>query len=163
MVNNLVVIGDIEKKIYHIRRKKVMLDRDLAELYGVETRALIQAVKRNIERFPEDFMFQLTKVEFDILRSQFVMSSWGGRRHLPYAFTEHGILMLSSVLNSERAIKVNIEIMRVFVKMRELSNSINDIKLRLEAMEKRYDRKFEIVFKVINSFLENNKNKNNRG
>jgi len=118
-MEQLVPIERIEAKILLIRGQKIMLDKDLAELYGVETKVLIQAVKRNIERFPEDFMFQLTKEEFEILRSQFVTSSWGGRRYLPYAFTEHGILMLSSVLNSERAILVNIQIMRTFTPLEQ--------------------------------------------
>ena len=116
---NIVIKQDIiEKKIFLIRGLNVMLDKDLAELYGVETKYLIRQVRRNIERFPEDFMFQLTKEEF--LRCQNVTSSWGGRRYLPYVFTEQGVAMLSSVLNSERAIQVNIGIMRVFVNIRNL-------------------------------------------
>ena len=115
MMNSQVIvpIERIEKRIYLFRGKKVMIDSHLAELYGVQTKVLVQAVKRNINRFPEDFMFQLTKDEFDVLRSQFVTSNErrGGRRYLPYAFTEQGIAMLSSVLHSERAIRVNIQIM----------------------------------------------------
>ena len=110
----------IQSKIYEIRGQRVMLDRDLAELYQVETRVLNQAVKRNIERFPEDFMFQLTEEEWQILKSQIVISSWGGIRKLPYAFTEQGVAMLSSVLRSNTAIQVNIHIMRAFIAVRQL-------------------------------------------
>src|SRR4030042_6237664 len=110
----------IENKILFIRGKKVMLDKDLAMLYGVETKVLNQAIKRNITRFPEDFMFQLTSEEFQNLRSQIVTSSWGGQRYFPYAFTENGVAMLSSVLNSERAVDVNIQIMRTFTRLREM-------------------------------------------
>ena len=109
----------IERKILLIRGRKVMLDSDLSDLYGVETKVLIQAVRRNSARFPEDFMFQLNGEEFKNLRSQIVTSSWGGRRYLPYAFIEHGVAMLSSVLNGERAILVNVEIVRAFVRPRE--------------------------------------------
>ena len=107
-------------KIYVIRGVKVMLDTDLAELYGVETKVLNQSVKRNSKRFPEDFMFQLSTPEFEILKSQFVTSSWGGARKLPFAFTEQGVAMLSGILNSDRAITVNIQIMRIFTNMRKL-------------------------------------------
>ncbi len=110
----------IQSKIYEIRGQRVMLDRDLAELYQVETRVLNQAVKRNIERFPEDFMFQLSSEEWQILKSQFVISSWGGVRKLPYVFTEQGVAMLSSVLRSATAIQVNINIMRAFIAVRQL-------------------------------------------
>jgi len=121
-------LTQIKKMIYEIRGHKVMLDSDLAELYGVESKVMNQAVKRNIKRFPSDFMFQLTTEEWNILRSQFVTSknSRGGRRYAPYAFTEHGILMLSSVLGSEKAIETNIQIMRVFVKMRHYVISKSD-------------------------------------
>src|SRR5665811_240024 len=114
--NNIIAIPEevIMSKIYLIRGQKVMLDSDLAELYGVETRRLNEQVKRNIDRFPEDFMFQLMEPEFENLKSQIATSSWGGRRKLPFAFTEHGVLMLSSVLNSNLAIKVNIQIMRIY-------------------------------------------------
>src|SRR3989339_759370 len=128
-MSNLIPVEVIENKIYMIRGLKVMLDRDLAELYGVETFNLNKAVKRNDERFPEDFMFQLTKEElsnlkFQVgrssLKSQIVISSWGGRRYLPYVFTEQGVAMLSSVLNSKRAVQVNIQIMRTFTRLREI-------------------------------------------
>ncbi len=110
----------IESKISYLRRHTVMLDNDLAALYGVETRVLKQAVRRNISRFPEDFMFELSGDEFENLRSHFVISSWGGTRYLPMAFTEQGVAMLSSVLNSERAVNVNIQIMRTFIKLRKM-------------------------------------------
>lgn len=131
-----------------------MLDRDLAELYGTPNKVLIQAVKRNIERFPEDFMFQLTNEEFKKLRSQFVTSNRGGRRYFPYVFTEQGVAMLSSVLNSQRAIFVNIQIMRTFAKLREILSSHKDLRLKIEAMEKKYDQQFQVVFKAIKALIE---------
>ena len=146
----------IGTKIYELRGLKVMLDRDLAELYQVETKVLNQAVKRNINRFPEDFMFQLEVEEFEILRSQIVTSSWGGRRSLPYAFTEHGILMLSSVLRSDRAVAVNIHIMRVFTKMREMILTHQDLIIKMEELEKRVsdqDGKIIQVLKYLKQFV----------
>ena len=131
-----------------------MLDRDLAELYDVPTRRLNEQVRRNIRRFPKDFMLQLTREEFKILKSQFATSSWGGTRKLPYAFTEQGVAMLSSVLNSERAILVNIQIMRTFTKLREMLLTHKDLKIKIEAMEKKYDRQFKIVFDAIRQLLE---------
>lgn len=131
-----------------------MLDADLAFLYGVKTKVLIQAVKRNIKRFPSDFMFQLTKQEFDLLRSQIVTSNRrGGRRYLPYGFTEQGVAMLSSVLNSSRAIQVNIEIMRVFVRMRQMIASYSTLARKLELLEKKYDKRFRIVFEAIRQLM----------
>ena len=131
-----------------------MLSPDLAQLYGVQAKVLNQAVKRNSERFPPDFMFQLTQEEFESLKSQIVTSSWGGpRRALPYAFTEHGILMLSSVLRSRRAIQVNIEIMRAFVSMRELVRSNEELSRKLLRLEKRYDAHFLIGFKALRQLL----------
>ncbi|MEN8155555.1 MAG: ORF6N domain-containing protein [Bacteroidota bacterium] len=127
----------IASKIFVIRDKKVMLDEDLAELYDVETKRLNEQIKRNIARFPEDFMFQLSQKEFDNLKSQFATSSWGGRRKLPYAFTEQGVAMLSGVLHSERAIKVNIHIMRVFSQMREMLESHKEILYKLEELERK--------------------------
>lgn len=146
----------IETKIIFIRGKKAMLDKDLAQLYGVETRALNQAVRRNIDRFPEDFMFQLTKEEAEeLLRSQFVTLKRGQHyKYLPYAFTENGVAMLSSVLNSERAIKVNIQIMRTFTKLREMLMTHKDLKEKIEAMEKKYDYQFKIVFDALKQLLE---------
>lgn len=150
---DLIPIDRIESKIFQIRGKKVMLDSDLAELYGVPTKVLVQAVKRNINRFPDDFMFQLAKGEFVNLRSQFVTSSWGGRRYLPYAFTEQGVAMLSSVLNSERAIMVNVQIMRAFVNLRRAGLTYVALKRKIEAMEKKYDAQFKVVFDAIKKML----------
>ena len=127
----------IINKIYIIREKKVMIDRDLAELYGVETKVLNQAVKRNLKRFPDDFMFQLTDEEFRNLRSQIVTSSWGGSRFRPMVFTEQGVAMLSSILNSERAISVNIQIICVFTRMRAMIESHKEILKKLEMLEKK--------------------------
>jgi phage regulator Rha-like protein len=152
----LLPIEVIERKILLIRGKKVMLDSDLAELYGVETFNLNKAVKRNIDRFPEDFMFQLTKEEADSLRFQIGMSKTkgrGGRRYLPYAFTEQGVAMLSSVLNSERAVQVNIAIMRVFVKLREMIASNKELAKRLDKLEKKYDTQFKVVFDAIRELM----------
>ncbi len=136
-------------KIYLIRGEKVMLDSDLAELYEVETRRINEQVKRNIDRFPKDFMFQLTKDEFENLKSQVATSSWGGRRKIPFAFTEHGVLMLSSVLKSNRAIQVNIQIMRIYTKVRQMLSSHKEILLRLEKMEHKligHDEKILLIF-----------------
>ncbi len=130
-----------------------MIDHDLAALYGVETKVLIQAVKRNLERFPEDFMFLLTEKEFKILRSQFVTSSWGGRRYIPYVFTEQGVAMLSSVLRSKRAIQVNIQIMRTFTKLKSLLATHKDLQRKIEEMEKKYDQQFRVVFDAIRALI----------
>jgi len=156
MVNkkSLIPVDRIEKAILLIRGQKVMLDADLAELYGVETRVLVQAVKRNIERFPEDFMFQLSQEEFTILRSQIVTSSdWGGRRYRPYALTEQGVAMLSSVLRSQRAIQVNIEIMRAFIRLRRMLASHVELARKLDALEKKYDAQFKQVFEAIRRLM----------
>jgi len=132
-----------------------MLDADLAELYGVPTKRLNEAVRRNAARFPEDFMFQLTADEAEILRSQFATSNGrGGRRYIPYAFTELGVAMLSSVLNSERAVLVNIAIVRAFVRLREMAASHKDVLLRLDEMEGKYDRQFKVVFDAIRALME---------
>ena len=147
---SIVPVERIERAILMIRAQKVILDADLASLYGVETRALVQAVKRNLERFPRDFMFQLTQDEFALLRSQSVTSSdWGGRRYPPYAFSEQGVAMLSSVLRSPRAIQVNIEIMRTFIRLRRMLASHAELARKLEALEKKYDAKFRVVFDAI--------------
>ncbi len=143
----------IERRILVIRGQKVMLDVHLAELYGVETKALNRAVGRNRDRFPADFMIQLTAVEFRNLRFQFGTSSWGGRRFRPYAFTEQGVAMLSSVLRSERAVQVNIAIMRAFVKLREMLASHADLARKLDAMEKKYDAQFRVVFDAIRELM----------
>lgn len=152
---NLVPTGRIEGCILLIRDQKVMLDADLAELYEVQTKALVQAVKRNIGRFPSDFMFQLTMEEFRILRSQTVTSShWGGRRYPPYAFTEQGVAMLSSVLRSERAVKVNVEIMRTFVRLRGVLASDDELRRKLLQLERKYDKQFTIVFDAIRRLIQ---------
>jgi phage regulator Rha-like protein len=144
----------IERSILLIHSHKVMLDADLATLYGVETKQLIQAVKRNIFRFPSDFMFQLNKEEFENLRSHFGASSrWGGRRYPPYAFTEQGVAMLSSVLRSKRAVQVNIEIMRTFVRLRRILASHAGLARKLDALEKKYDAQFKIVFDAIRQLM----------
>ena len=146
-------IETIEKSIYLIRGQKVMLSTHMAQLYGVEPRSLVQAVKRNIQRFPEDFMFQLTSEEFDALKSQFVISSWGGlRRARPYAFTEQGVAMLSSVLRSERAIQVNIAIMRVFVRLRQMLATHKELATKLADIENRlkdHDEQILAIFEAI--------------
>jgi len=160
-MNKEVILSDkeIENKIYLVRGQKVMLDNDLAELYEVDTKRLNEQVKRNIDRFPKDFMFQLNEKEVDILRSQIATSSsWGGRRTLPYVFTEHGVLMLSSVLNSPRAVQVNIRIMRIYVKIRELISLNKDILFKLEKIEKnisRHDEEIQLVFKYLKQLLNN--------
>ena len=143
----------IEKLILLIRGEKVMLDTDLAVLYEVETKVLIQAVKRNIVRFPQDFMFRLDQVEFENLRSQFVTSNQGGRRHLPYVFTEQGVAMLSSVLRSRRAIVVNVEIMRAFVRLRQMLASNRKLAEQLLALERKYDKQFRVVFDAIRQLM----------
>jgi len=158
---NAIVIPDerIEKAILLIRSSKVMLDKELAALYGVQTRTLVQAVKRNIKRFPDDFMFQLTAGEVEALRSQFVILKAGRGQHpkyLPYAFTEQGVAMLSSVLNSDRAIEVNIAIMRAFVRLREILSTHKDLARKLDAMERKlaeHDDKFTIVFEAIRQLM----------
>ena len=139
-MNELIPIQIIENKIFIIRGMKVMFDRDLAVLYEIETGALNRAVKRNIERFPDFFMFQLTEEEFDSLRCQIGISNMGkgGRRYLPYVFTEHGVLMLSSVLNSKKAIAVNIQIMQAFIKLREMALLHKDLTQRLDEMEHKF-------------------------
>jgi hypothetical protein len=155
---SLIPVERIERSILLIRNHKVILSQDLAALYNVEPRALIQAVKRNIERFPEDFMFQLTKEEFDILKSQNVISSaseWGGlRRATPYAFTEQGVAMLSSVLRSSRAVAVNVEIMRAFVRLRQMLASNAELAGKLDALEKKYDAQFKVVFDAIRQLMQ---------
>jgi hypothetical protein len=152
----IVPLEIIESRIYLIRGHKVMIDRDLAELYGVKTSNLNKAVKRNIDRFPSDFMFQLTKEEADSLRFQLGTSKAegrGGRRYLPYVFTEQGVAMLSSVLNSDRAIQVNIAIMRTFVKLREMIATHKDLAHKLDELEKKYDAQFRVVFDAIRQLM----------
>lgn len=162
--NGLVLPDEmVMNKIYLIRGQKVMLDSDLAELYGVETKRLKEQVKRNEKRFPDDFMFQLTEKEFEILRSQIATSSWGGKRYLPLAFTEQGVAMLSSVLNSERAIAVNIQIIRIFTKIRSMLLTHKDILLKLEQIERKmlkqdeknekFEKEIQIIFKALKQLL----------
>ena len=163
----LVAEQKILNRINVIRGEKVMLDRDLAEMYGVETRVLNQSIKRNLNRFPKDFMFQLSEKEFKNLISQNVTSSWGGTRKLPYAFTEQGVAMLSSVLNSEIAIEVNIRIIRVFTKMREYALTHKEILLQLAKLEKevssitgliKNSKDIENIFMVLKELLEKDAN-----
>ncbi len=153
-MNKIIPLAAIERRIVFIRGQKVMLSTDLAELYGVEPKVLVQAIKRNNERFPEDFMFQLTNQEFTDLKSQIVTSSWGGiRRANPYAFTEQGVAMLSCVLRSKRAIQVNIEIMRTFVRLRKMLGSNAQLARKLNVLEKKYDEQFAVVFKAIRALM----------
>ncbi|MHC4606490.1 MAG: ORF6N domain-containing protein [Planctomycetota bacterium] len=144
----------IERCILLIRGQKVMLDRDLARLYDVEPKAMNRAVKRNLDRFPDDFMFRLSADEFENLRCQFGTSSWGGRRYLPYAFTEQGVAMLSSVLRSKRAVRVNIEIVRAFVKLRRLLASNEELARKLADLEKKYDAQFKVVFDAVRMLMK---------
>ena len=151
----------VASKIYFIRDKRVMLDRDLAELYEVETKVLNQAVRRNIERFPEVFLFQLTPEDFENLKSQIVTSSWVGTRKLPYAITEQGVAMLSSVLRSKKAIQVNIQIMLVFSKVREILLDTLNLKLDIEEIKKRLsnqDKNIELVFTYLDELIEKQEN-----
>lgn len=154
---SLIPAERIERCILFIRDQKVILDKDLAELYGVGTKVLLQAVKRNLRRFPADFMFQLNDEEFVFLRSQFVTSNIsagrGGRRYAPYAFTEQGVAMLSSVLRSPRAIDVNVEIMRAFVRLRRMMASNVELARKLDALEKKYDSQFKVVFDAIRQLM----------
>lgn len=158
----------IRQNIYLIRGEKVMFDRDLAVLYGVETRVLNQAVRRNIKRFPKDFMLQLNKQEFEIwksqivtsradLKSQIVISNWGGTRKSPLVFTEQGVAMLSSVLKSERAIQVNIQIMRTFTHLRKMLATNKELREKIEAMERKYDKRFRAIFETIRLLLREDK------
>ena len=144
----------IEQLILRIRGQKVILDRDLAELYVVSTSVLNKAVTRNIDRFPPDFMFRLTGEEFSDLKYHFGTSSWGGTRKLPRAFTEQGVAMLSNVLRSKRAVQVNIEIMRAFVRIRQMLASHKDLERRFDALEERYDEQFKVVFDAIRALME---------
>ena len=152
-------------KIYFIRNQKVMLDRDLAELYSVDTKRLNEQVKRNLSRFPEDFMFQLSEIEFQNLKSQFATSSWGGIRKLPYVFTEHGVLMLSSILNSEKAIQTNIQIIRIFTKIRQMLVDTTELSLDVEKIKKKIDnqgKNIELVFQYLDELLEKKDTKKER-
>ena len=155
-MNELSIQSEIKSRIYAVRNKEVMLDEDLAELYQVTAKRLNEQVKRNIERFPDDFMFQLTEKEYENLRSQFATSSseHGGRRYLPYVFTEQGLYMLSAVLKSSVAIEVSIEIMRTFTKMREFSMHYNSLSRQMINLERKNDKKFREVFKRLDEIVE---------
>jgi len=151
---SLVPFERIERAIIMVRGEKVMLDSDLAEIYGVETKRLNEQVRRNPSRFPPDFMFQLTAEEAENLRSQSATSSsYGGNRYLPYAFTEHGALMLANVLNSERAAQTSVQVVRAFVKLRQMLASNAELARKLEAMEKKYDAQFKVVFDAIRQLM----------
>ncbi|MFC2123959.1 ORF6N domain-containing protein [Bacteroidota bacterium] len=147
----------VMNKIYLIRTRKVMLDKDLAELYGVETKQLKRAVRRNVIRFPDDFMFELNKQEIDNLRCLFGTSSWGGTRYAPMAFTEQGVAMLSSILNSDRAIKVNIQIIRIFSRMRQMLLTNKDLLIKMDELEKKvagHDEKIHLIFDYLKQFIK---------
>ena len=156
--NNSIIPDEvISSKIYLIRDKKVMIDKDLAELYGVSTGNLNKAVKRNIKRFPKDFMFQLSQKEFENLKFHFGTSRWGGTRKLPYAFTEQGVAMLSGVLNSDKAIDVNIQIMRIFTRIREMLTDNLNLKLEIEDIKKKlstHDKNIELVFSYLDELIQ---------
>ena len=154
MDNNTLSVEVVAAKIFEIRGKRVMLDRDLARLYGVGTRDLNKAVRRNSDRFPGDFMYQLTQQEVVNLKCQNGTSSWGGTRKLPYVFTEQGVAMLSSVLKSERAIQVNIQIIRTFTKLRELLSTNKELRIKIENMEKKYDTKLTQVFEILKQLIQ---------
>ncbi|MCM4173551.1 DNA-binding protein [Arenibacter sp. TNZ] len=166
MSNKLIIPDEVViSKIYYIRDQKVMLDSDLAELYEVETRVLNQQVKRNIDRFPDDFMFQLTEIEWETLKSQNATPSWGGRRKLPYVFTEHGVLMLSSAINSKKAIAVNIQIMRIFTKLREMLTDNLSLKLDVEEIKKKltnHSKNIELVFNYLDELIDKKDNEKPR-
>ena len=149
----VVTVELLERAILLLRGQKVILDVDLAKMYGVETKTLNRAVRRNIERFPLDFMFQVSKAEIENLKYQFGTSSWGGVRKLPYAFTEQGVAMLSTVLRSPRAVQVNIEIMRAFVRLRQLLLENADLARKLASLEKKYDAQFRVVFDAIRELM----------
>ncbi|MCC9017797.1 MULTISPECIES: ORF6N domain-containing protein [Flavobacterium] len=155
----------ISNKIYYIRNQKVMLDSDLALLYDVETKRLNEQVKRNLSRFPKDFMFQLTENEFENLKSQIATSSWGGSRKLPFVFTEHGVMMLSSVLKSDKAIQTNIQIMRIFTKVREMLLDTAEIKVDILQIQKKLenqDKNIELVFSYLDELTEKKEDGNER-
>jgi len=155
-MSNTIAVEVIATKILELRGKKVMLDRDLAKLYGVQTKHLTRQVRRNIKRFPSDFMIRLTQKEYlELLRCQFGTLEKGKySKYCPYAFTEQGVAMLSSVLNSDRAVRVNIQIMRAFVELRKILLTNADLRRKIESLEKKYDKQFSIVFEAIRQLLE---------
>ena len=162
MSDELVIEELIMSKILLIRGQKVMIDSELAILYGVETKQLKRQVRRNSERFPEDFMFELTSVEFEILKSQFGTSSWGGNRILPMAFTEQGVAMLSSVLNSSKAIKVNIQIIRVFTKIRQMLTENLNVRIDIEEIKNKLtnqNKNIELIFSYLDELIDKQENK----
>ncbi len=161
-MNELIELNAITNRIYTIRGIKVMLDRDLAELYGVETRRLKEQVKRNADRFPVDFMFELSYQELKNLRSQFATSSWGGTRYKPMAFTEQGVAMLSGVLHSKRAIQINVQIMRAFVQLRHLVIEHTELKREVEELRNQTEERFEIVFEVLDKLVSDGKSPNRK-
>ncbi len=149
-----MLIKNIQSKIYEIRNQKVMLDFDLAQLYEVETKVLNHSVKRNADRFPDEFMFQLIEEEFDNLRSQFVTSSWGGKKYIPFAFTEQGVSMLSSILKSKKAVEVNISIIRVFVAVKQMILGNAELSKKLEELETKYNKQFSDVYEALNYLMD---------
>lgn len=161
-MKTLVPIEKIDRAILFLRGQKVMLDSDLADIYGVKTSRLNEQVKRNIGRFPIDFMFQLTKSEFENLKSQFATSSWGGHRKLPYAFTEHGAIMLASVLNTSTAIQTSVLIVRAFVKLREILSTHKELAKKLIELEAKYDDQFKVVFQALRELMQLEKIKKER-
>ncbi|BBO77478.1 DNA-binding protein [Desulfosarcina widdelii] len=163
-MSQLVEVNDITQRIYTVRGVKVMLDRDLADLYGVETKRLKEQVRRNIDRFPKDFMFELSNLEFRNLRSQIATSSWGGPRYVPMAFTEQGVAMLSSVLHSKKAIQINVQIMRAFVQLRHLVLDHAELKREVAALRSQTEERFEVVFTVLDKLMsDDNESKNKIG
>lgn len=151
----LVSMREVSHLIVIIRQQRIMLDSDLAKLYGVTTKALNQAVKRNQKRFPEAFMFQLTPMEIESLRSQFVTSKTrGGRRYLPYAFTEHGAIMAANILNSDRAISMSVEVVRAFIRLRQLTLSVEELATKVDALEKKHEGKFKVIFEAVRQLME---------
>ena len=154
-LNNVVPVQQVENLIYLLRGQKVMTDSDLASLYGVPTKVLNQAVRRNKDRFPNDFMFQLSKLEFDglMLQNATSSSSHGGRRKLPYVFTEHGAIMVASVLNTALAVEVSVQVVRAFVKLREMISTHKDLAKKMEDLEKKYDSQFKMVFDAIRQLM----------
>jgi hypothetical protein len=160
-----LVVADetVLSKIYYFRNQKVMLDSDLAELYGVGTKVLNQAVSRNLKRFPDDFMFQLNEVEWSNLRSQFVTANWSRRRTLPYVFTEHGVLMLSSVLSNERAVNVNIQVMRIFTRIRKMFIDNTELRYEIEQIKNKLgtnDKNMEVVFGYLDELITKQRREN---
>lgn len=161
-MNEIIELKTITSRIYTIRGAKVMLDRDLAELYEVPTKALKQAVKRHIKRFPSDFMFELSYQEFKDLRAQIVTSSWGGSRYEPMAFNEQGVAMLSGILNSDRAINVNIQIMRAFVQLHHIAIEHAELKREVDELRKQTEERFEIVFTVLDKLVSDGESPQNK-